>query len=175
MKKRDIWTISIAIIAVAVLLLLRPSKKKGWIQIDAGGAVATLQLSKNWLSKTMISSEDRPCKVSARLHRPQWLKISMQQGSDTCQIETRGPWGELSTIKVKNNETTFLKLGPPFQIKPKVLYTGSQVSIDFNIIGKAGEYYRNVMIQNNKPSSYPKVKIIDEAGRVLASGKFEYG
>jgi len=174
MKKRDIW-ISVAIVAAAVLLLFLSSQGKGQIKIDAGGAVTTLRLSNNWLSKTTISSGAEPATVSARLHRPQWLKISMQQGGDTWQLETRGPWGDLSTIRVKNNDTTVLQLGPPFQIKPEVRHTGSRVSIDFNIIGKAGEHYRNVIMQNNKRAPAPKVKIIDEDGNVLASGKFEYG
>jgi hypothetical protein len=174
MKKRDIW-ISVAIIAVAVLLLFLSLQKKGLIRIDAGGAVPTLRLSNSWLGGTIISSEDQPCKVSARLHRPQWLKLSMQQGGDTWQLDTRGPWGELSTIRVQNNETTVLKLGPPFQIKTKALYTGTKVSIDFAIIGQAGERYRNSVMQNDKRVPAPRLKIIDEDGNVLASGKFEYG
>ncbi len=174
MKKREIW-ISVAIIAVAVLLLFLSSQGKGQINIDAGGAVTTLRLGSSWRGKTTISSGDQPCKVSARLHRPQWLKLSMQQGSDTWGLETRGPWGDLSTIRVKSNETTVLKLGPPFQIKTKTLYTGTKVSIDFNIIGKAGEHYRNVITQNNKRAPAPGVKIIDEDGSVLATGKFAYG
>ena len=174
MKKRDIW-ISIAIVAGAVLLLLISLQKKGRLQIDAGGAVTTMRLSNNWLGNATINSAAQPCKVSARLHRPQWLKLSMKQGSDTWRLESRGPWGDLSTIRVKNNNTTVLQLGPPFQIKTKTLYTSSKVSIDFNIIGKAGEHYQNVVMQNNKIASAPKVKIIDEDGNVLASGKFEYG
>ena len=174
MKKRDIW-ISMAIVAAAGLLLFLFSQRKGLIQIDAGGAVATLRLSNSWLGKTMISSEVQPSIVSARLHRPQWMNIWMKQGGDTWRLESRGLWGDLSTIRVKNNDTTVLQLGPPFQIKTKVLFTGSKVAIDFNIIGKAGEHYRNVITQNNKRASAPKVKIIDEAGSVLASGKFEYG
>ena len=174
MKKRDIW-ISIAIVASAVLLLFLSSQKKGMIQIDAGGAVTTMRLSNSWLGNATINSAAQPSKVSARLHRPQWLKVSLQQGSDTWRLESRGPWGDLSTIRVKNNDTTVLQLGPPFQIKTKALFTGSKVSIDFNIIGKAGEHYRNVITQNNRRTSAPGVKIIDEAGSVLATGKFEYG
>jgi len=174
MKKRDIW-ISIAIIAAAVLLLFVSSQRKGLIKFDTGSAVNTMRLSSSWLGTTTISSEVQPCIVSARLHRPQWLNVLMRQGDDTWQLESRGPWGQLSTIRVKNNETTVLKLGPPFQIKTKALYTGSKVSIDFNIIGKAGEHYRNSITQNNKIAPAPKLKIIDEAGNVLASGKFEYG
>ena len=174
MKKRDIL-ISVAIIAAAVLLLFLSSQGKGLIQIDAGGAVTTLRLSSSWLGNATINSGARPSKVSARLHRPQWLKLSMQQGSDTWRLESRGPWGNLSTISVKNNDTIVLQLGPPFQIKPKVQKTGSRVSIDFDIIGKAGEHYRNVITRTNQRIPAPKVKIIDEAGNILASGKFEYG
>ncbi len=174
MKKRDIW-ISIAIVAGAVLLLFLSSQGKGQIKIDAGGAVTTMRLSNSWLGNATISSGVEPSTVSARLHRPQWLKLSMQQGSHTWWLETRGPWGDLSTIRVKNNDTTVLQLGPPFQIKTKALFTGSKVSIDFNIIGKAGEHYRNVITQNNKRASAPRVKILDEDGSVLATGKFEYG
>jgi hypothetical protein len=174
MKKRYIW-ISIAIIAAAVLLLFLSSQSKGQIKFDAGGAVTTLRLGNNWLSKTTITSGPEPSTVSARLHRPQWLNVLMQQGSDTWQLESRGPWGNLSQIRVKNNDTTVLQLGPPFQIKPKVQFTGTKVSIDFNIIGKAGEHYYNVIMQNEKRASAPTLKIIDEAGSVLASGKFEYG
>jgi hypothetical protein len=99
----------------------------------------------------------------------------MRQGSDTWQLESRGPWGELSTIRVKSNETTVLKLGPPFQIKPKVLFTGTKVEIDFAIIGQAGEHYRNLITQNNKRAPAPGVKIMAEDGSVLATGKFAYG
>ena len=124
MKKRDRW-ISVAIIVAAILLLFISSQRKGLIQFDSGNAVATMRLSNSWLGKTTISSEVQPCIVSVRLHRPQWLKLSMQQGkSDKWGLESRGPWGELSTIRVKNNDTTVLKLGPPFQIKTKAGYKG---------------------------------------------------
>jgi hypothetical protein len=174
MKKRDIW-ISVAIIAVAILLLFSFSRAKGQIKINTNGAVTTLWLGNSWLGKTKITSTDKPCEVSARLHRPELLKISMQQGGDTWRLESRGPWGELSRILVKNNDTTVLKLGPPFRIKPRIQRTGSRVSMDFAITGQAGEHYGNVIMLNNKRAPAPKVKIIDEAGSVLASGKFAYG
>ena len=102
-------------------------------------------------------------------------EISTKQNGDTWLLYSNGPWGDLSRIKVKNNETPVIRLGPPFQIKPKVQYAGSRVFIDFNIVGKAGEHYRNVIMQNNKRAPAPKVKIIDEAGSILATGNFEYG
>ena len=174
MKKRDIW-ISVAIIATAVLAFYFYSQGKGRIKIDAGGAVATLQLRGGWLSKATISSGAEPATVSSRVHRPAQLSLSMKQDSNTWQIDSRGPWGDLSTIKVTNNNTTVLKLGSPFLIKPKVRKSGSNVSIDFAIIGQASEQYQNFARKNNRAVPAAKANIIDEAGNVFASGKFEYG
>jgi len=174
MKKRDIW-ISVAIIAAAVLAFYLYSQGKGRIKIDAGGAAATLHLRSSWFSKATISSGAEPTKVSARVQRPEQLSLSMKQDSNTWQIDSRGPWGKLSKISVNDNDTTVLKLGPPFLIKPKVRKSGSRVSIDFSIIGQASEQYQNVPRKNNRSVPAAKAKIIDEAGNVLASGKFEYG
>ncbi len=176
MKKRYIW-ISVAIIAAAVLILVlfSGSSGKGQIKIDAGDAVAELQLAGGLFGKATINSGAEPTKLSARAHRPQHLSLSMKQGGDTWQIDSSGPWGKLSKISVKNNDTTVLKLGPPFLIKPGVRKSGSNVSIDYAIIGQASEQYQSVIRKNNRSVPAPKAKIIDEAGTVLASGKFEYG
>jgi len=176
MKKRNIW-ISVAIIAAAVLILMwfSGSSGKGQIKIDAGGAIAELQLAGGLFDTVTISSGAEPIKVDARTYYPQSVTISMQQGSDTWQIDNRGPWGKSSTIEVKNNETTVLRLGPPFIVKPGINKSGSTVSINFSIFGQGGEKYQNYAKKNNSRVPAPKAKIIDEAGNVLASGKFEYG
>ncbi len=174
MKKRDIW-ISVAIIAAAVLLLYSYSQGEGRIKIDAGGAVATLQLRSVWFGKATISSGAEPTTVSARVHRPAQLSLSMKQNGNTWRIDSSGPWGKLSKISVNNNDTTVLKLGPPFLIKPGVHKSGSGISIDFAIIGQVSEQYQNVPRKNNRSVPAPKIKIVDEAGNVLATGKFEYG
>jgi len=176
MKKRGIW-ILIAFIAAAVLILIlfSSSSSKGQIKIDAGNAVAKLQLAGGLFGKETISSGAEPAKVSARVHQPQRLSISMEQGSDTWQIDSSGPWGKLSTIKVNNNDTMVLKLGPPFFIKPGVGKSGSNVSINFAVIGQAGEQYQNVARKNNQAVPAPKATIVDETGNVLAEGRFEYG
>ena len=176
MKKRYIW-ISVAIIAAAVLILMlfSGSSGKGQIKIDAGDAIAELQLVGGLFSKATINSGAELNNLSARAHRPQHLSLSMKQGGDTWQIDSSGPWGKLSKIEVNDNDTTALKLGPPFLIKPKVRKSGSNVSIDFAIIGQASEQYQNFARKNNRSVPAAKAKIIDEAGKVLASGKFEYG
>ena len=172
MKKRDIW-ISVAIIAAACLAFCFYSQQKGYIKIDGSGA--ELQLGSGLLSTTKITSGPKPVTLRARAYRPKRLSISMKENGDTWRIDSRGPWGNLSRVKVKNDETTLLKLGPPLLIKPKVSQRSSLVSVDFSIIGQAGEHYGNSIMKNNRRVSAPKLKIVDETGEVVASGKFAYG
>ena len=175
MKKRDIW-ISVAIIAAAVLLLYSYSQGTGQIKIDAGGAEATLRVNRGWFSdRALIKSKDGPVMMRARIYRPQRLSISTKQDGNTWLLYSSGPWGDLSTIRVTNNNTTALKLGPPFLIKPSVSKSSSLVSINLSIIGLAGEHYGAAVTKNGKRLASPKLKIVDEAGNVLASGEFEYG
>ena len=174
MKKKDIL-ISLAIIAASGLTLLYYSQRKGFVGIDAGGAEALLQLQSSWLTTARIASGDEPAKIGAWIYRPQFMSLSMGQDGHTWRIESRGPWSDLSKIKVRKNEATAIKLGPPFLIKPEVKKNGSILSIDYAIIGQAGEKYQNFITKDDQAVTRPKIKIVDETGTVLKSGSFEYG
>jgi hypothetical protein len=175
MKKRDIW-ISVAIIVASVLFLFLYFQRKGRIEVNAGVADATLRIRGGWFSGEMlIKSQDCPVTMPARIYKPKRLSLSTKRGGDTWLLYSNGPWGTLSTIRVKGNDTKVLKLGPPFQIKPYVHHNGTYVSMNFNLVGKAGEHYGGAVMRNNKRVAAPKVKIIDEGGNVLASGTFRYG
>jgi len=175
MKKKLIW-IPLAIVAAACLafyiyIYLQP---KGLVKIDATGA--QMQLRGGPFGRVKTISSTGPVTLITGTYRTQHLAIVSKQGGDAWQIESRGPWGKLEQVKVKENQTTTLELGPPFIIKPEVSKNSpQQVSIGLSIIGKAGEQYRNVVTKNEQRIPAPKVKIVDEAGTVLASGNFEYG
>jgi hypothetical protein len=174
MKKKDIL-ISFAIIACAGLVLLYYTQRKGYVGINAGGSDAVLQLNSSWLAHTTITSDGEPVAISARIHRPQFLSLSMKQDEHTWRIESRGPWGDLSAIKVRNNEATALRLGPPFLIKPQVNKNGLILSISYAIIGQAGEQYQHLVTKDNRAVTGAKIKIVDETGNVLESGSFKFG
>ena len=169
MKKQDIW-ISIAIIAGAILLSFSFIRATGQIEIDAGGASAVMRLRRSFFRGVTISTGKKPATVNAQVYRPSRLRISKQQDGRTWKIDSRGPWGNLSKISVNKNKTTNLRLGPPLLTKSSVSRLGTRISIGLTIIGQAGEHYLPT-----STGSAPKIKIIDEAGNVLASGRFEYG
>jgi hypothetical protein len=174
MKKKDIL-ISVAIIAGAGLTLWLYLRQEGRVKIDAGDAAAEFRLHSGWLRGTTIASGAAPAPLSARVHRPQYLSISKGQDGHTWQIDSHGPWGTLSRIKVKNNQTTALQVGPPFSIKPRVSRSGSVLSIDYAIIGRAGELYQSFVTKDGQAVTSATINIVDEAGNVLNSGKFSFG
>jgi len=173
MKKRDI-SISVAIVAGSVLLIYSYFQGTGRIEIRAGDADAVLRLRAGSFGTATVRSA-APAEVSARVHRPKSLRLSMQRDSDTWQFESTGPWGEMSTVRVNNGDTAVLEFGPPFTIKPDVRGATPQVSINLRVFGRAGEQYRNVIMHNGKRIASPKLEIVDEKGNILATGRFEYG
>jgi hypothetical protein len=174
MKKKDIL-ISLAIIAGSGLTFLYYSQRKGFVGIDAGGVNSLFHLGSNWFTSAIIASGGEPAAIGARTYRPQLLSLSTGQGGHTWRIESRGPWGDLSRIKIRNNEATAIRLGPPFLIKPEVNKNGSIISIGYAIIGRAGEQYENFITKDNQAVTGAKLKIVDETGNVLKSGSFKYG
>jgi len=174
MKKKDIL-VSVAIIAAAGLTLWLYLRQEGRVRIDAGDAAAELRLHSGWLGGATIASGAEPAPLSARVHRPQYLSISKGQDSHTWQIDSHGPWGNLSRIKVKNNQTTALQVGPPFSIKPRVSLNSSVLSIDYAIIGRAGELYQGFVKKDGLAMTGASINILDEAGNVLEEGKFSFG
>jgi hypothetical protein len=178
MKKKDIW-ISIAIITAAVLSFclysLADSLVKGSIKIDADNAMAVLQIRSVLFSQKKTTIGPEPTTVSARVHKPERLSISMEQEGHTWKMDSEGPWGNLSRIKVKNDKTTVIRLGPPFRIRPRVRKSSSNLSIDFAIIGQAGEQYENFVRKDGRAVTGAKVNIVDETGNALEAGRFRYG
>ena len=174
MKKRDI-RISIAIVGAAVLLLCLHSWGQGRIEIDAGGAVAVLQLRNNLFKSTTITSATEPASASAGVHRPRQLSISAEQGGHAWRINSRGPWADLSKIRVKALRTTTLRLGSPLMIRSTVRRNGSSVDIDYAIVGQAGESYDKLAVKDNRVVRKAKVRILDEKGNIVEAGSFKYG
>ncbi|MBN1972111.1 MAG: hypothetical protein JW787_00620 [Sedimentisphaerales bacterium] len=171
MKRKDLIISFIIIAACAGLLYLYSftnSLVHGKIELISDDSTAVLRLRNGLFKRINISSNDEPLLVNARILRAQTLTISKHGSS--FQLTSSGPWGDLSKIRIKNNQTTTIKVGPPFVIKPDVVKYPDQMEIKFSIIGQAGEQY-----QIPRLPKAPKVNIMDENGNTIASGNFSYG
>jgi hypothetical protein len=169
MKRRDIL-ISAGIIVVALSCTVVLSAGKGNVVFTTPGA--QLQLKFSLIRTLTLTSSPQPIAVSARTYTPRALVITAKQDDQTWQMTSRNPW---SQIEVKAGATTEIKCGPPFKIVPQVLVGGGQASLGFAILGQGGERYSNVIAKDGKVVPAPGFKILDEKGKVLTSGQFEYG
>jgi hypothetical protein len=87
---------------------------------------------------------------------------------DTWVLEPKGPL----VSGAKDGE---VKAGTPLLIKTDVQISGRDVSIGLILQGRAGETYIPGVRKNGRRLSEPGLKIVDEAGKTLAVGKFKYG
>ena len=178
----DVFMKKIIIIPVIVVVLigiffLNYSRQTGYIKIDVPGFEADLSLRGPGGAKTISASDIKPQEIRAGTYKPEravvrFTKTSEQWWAIFCRNE---PWGKLATINVAEGQTTILKFGPPLVVFTDMQRKGQSVSIGLSLVGRAGEHYSpQVLIPKGRPPA-PKIKIVDEAGTVLASGNFEYG
>jgi len=171
MKKRDI-VISVVIIVAALLAFAVFTQRTGLITLEAPGG--ELCLRSGLFTSTTVEDSTEPTKAKARLYRPAYLYVRADDGVNKWQANCYGPYGDISKVNVSAGETTVVKAGPPFTVKPSILKTSKGVSIGYSVTGQAGEIYQP-FTKDYKRIPAPKLEIVNEAGDVLASGKFAYG
>jgi hypothetical protein len=154
------------------------SVESGYInKITASGVEANLELRPTDGSGGLVRVGGRVPKteVAPGTYKPENVTIQGTQDGDRWQMVSRGPWGQLETIRVGSGVTTELKVGPPLTVKTDVAAKDEGVSIGLLIFGQAGERYNPGVQKNGERQPAPALKIVDEAGKVLATGNFAYG
>ena len=166
------------------------SKSVGKLNSDTGGV--SMKLEGPWWSKVDIGPEAKGKELNSGVSQPKNLtrvlvrksagKEPGTQVNETCRLNSYGPWGKLSKIKVEKDKTTVLKFGGPVSIKTDAnLFptrgnpSGKVVSVGMKIVGEYGEVYSGYVFKGGKLLKPPSFKILAEDGKELASGKFEYG
>ncbi|MBN1975394.1 MAG: hypothetical protein JW787_17290, partial [Sedimentisphaerales bacterium] len=83
--------------------------------------------------------------------------------------------GQLASFEIKADQTTRIPLGKPKKIVTSMERVGEEIKLSFSLVGKAGELYIPGAEKDGEMIPEPKFKVIDESGKVVHSGKFEYG
>lgn len=173
MKKTGAVILIGVIIVVGVAILPSFSQGTGNLAVDANGA--ELRLRGGLFAGVTVQSGSQPSKIPAKVYTPTRLRLTRKANGDTWRIDSQGPWGKLARIKVQEDQTTTVKLGPPLLLRPRVTVGGGLVQVEYSIFGQAGERYVNRVTRNNGLAAAPRVQIVDPNGKVLAAGQFAYG
>jgi hypothetical protein len=175
MKK--IIVISVIIVLLIGLTIFYYSQQTGYIKIEVPGFEADLNLRGRWSHRIISSSSNELIRIRAGVYKPEQIVIRLVKASDQWWsiLCRREPWGKLSTINITKANTTTLEFGPPFLIHTDIQQRNRTASIGLALIGRAGEHYSPQVLTHNGPLSAPAITIVDESGKELATGKFEYG
>ena len=178
MKKQNVlvWVALIVVVAgMASSVLVRG---KGFIRIETPGV--DLRLRSGWFGTTTIYSASGPVEVRTGICHPVQATLTLKKDTaDEAQSWTLfsrgGPWGKLAAIRVDKGQTVNLRLGPPITLHADVQRQGPTVLVGLALVGQAGEHWSPRVMTSQGQAPAPAVQIVDESGKVLASGKFAYG
>jgi len=143
-----------------------------------------VQIRHGWGKTTKITRESGAVALPAGTYQPERIALVTEQtGGDALSRTPAGTWsltcdsefGQLGRIRVRKDQTTVLKAGPPLVVKAHPHRRGQTVFIDLSISGQAGEVYSPVVYRNRSHRPPPTLKILDASGKVLHTGKFAYG
>jgi len=84
--------------------------------------------------------------------------------------------GKLDLFEVRPGDTSTVAMGPP--LMPKVQAepaTDGVIRLSLSFVGRGGEGYHAQVEKNGQPVPPPRFRILDDSGKVLAAGQFEYG
>ena len=171
--KDKVTLLLLGIIAASLVGMCLVARKKGAVAVATPGA--ELQLKSRLGRGMVVRSGPKPVAVPARAYRPVFLTLVGEHNGEVWKASSWGPWGRLDRIQVARDRTTAIELGPPLRIKPEVSVSRGQVRVALGLFGRSGEKYDNAILRNNQRIPGPQVEIVDEAGTVLASGRFQFG
>ena len=175
MKQKKVLIGLVIVVAVVVVLPALQSNQSGYIKIDTPNIKTRMSLRGGWWSEQQVSSGVESVELPARKYRPRHISLAIQKGESEWVVSGFGPWGELAKINVKEGQTAVLKPGPPFLVKTNVRRKGQNLSIGLLVIGQAGEHYSAQVRTRRGSLPAPRLKIVDEGAKVLASDKFKFG
>ncbi len=176
MQKKTVLIGLIILFAVFAVVVFVINRGSGYVKIEASGFETDLNLRGRWGSKTISVSGSEPVEISAGIYKTERIVLRKTKDADKWWsiLSRRGLWGELATINIVKGKTTLLKLGPPLEMRTDIQRMGQNAAIGLSLIGRAGEHWSPQVLTYDGPQA-AKLKIIDEAGKVLAAGNFKYG
>ena len=164
--KKLVFPLVFTAVFFCLMIYLQPWAK-GRIKLIGQGV--SIELRNTWGRHVSLTSGDEALEVFVGTYRPKLIQVMPpENNSPEFAIQCKGPWGELSKIKVKKNETTVIECGPPFKAVAKVSRRERLISVGFSILGIASEDYTSAF-------GWPEVTVLDEKENVLAMGRFGAG
>ena len=112
--------------------------------------------------------------VPAGKYRPVQVGLQDRNRSGAWRL-TAEDAGKLQAVALEPGGNAEVAFGPPLKMQVAVSYQKGRGSVSCEVVGRAGEKYPVGAEKNGKVRPAPKIEILAESGRKLATGRFEYG
>jgi hypothetical protein len=129
--------------------------------------------------KAVFTSKEK--RIPAGDYNAKEVNVMVRSKSGVYTFQPYVRTGQIAyTLSVTKDEATELGWAPPFTFKP-IRYQSSvkdgikTIPIGFSMTDKNGASFMHEIKIGSKTVPAPSFQIEDETGKVLASGKFEYG
>jgi len=108
------------------------------------------------------------------------LRAAIDGGDTIIATDDQGSKWQMTSVKgppLRNLLNRKVRPGPPLTVGARTRRRGSMMLLDLVIKGQAGETYRPSISKDGKPvgSSAPSFTVVGRSGKVVGSGKFEFG
>jgi hypothetical protein len=143
--------------------------------LDLGGANVKLKLWSDTVEEFLCGSDGK-WQIPAGEYSALFIELNeIDSERNAWTFRSYRDTGSLRDFKIQAGQTTALKIGPPFTIKTDVRQVADRVSIGLRLDGRAGERYSLPVMKGGKRLPAPAFKIVNESGKELESGQFQYG
>jgi hypothetical protein len=108
------------------------------------------------------------------------LRAATEGGDRITATDDQGSTWKMISVKdplLRSLLNRKVKPGPPLTVGARPRRQGSTMLLDLVIRGQAGETYRPSITKDGKPvgTSAPSFTVVGRSGKVVGSGKFEFG
>lgn len=145
--------------------------------LDLGGAEAKLTLYSDAAIQRLEGAAGR-WRLPAGRYCAVELELTDRDASGSkwqFTMDNHG-MGALGDFEIQPGRTTSFRLGAPFAIKTSMESTRpNEAAISFSFQGQGGQRYKPGATRNGKTVREPSFKVFDRAGKLVHSGRFEYG
>ncbi|MCP4610333.1 MAG: hypothetical protein GY845_16605 [Planctomycetes bacterium] len=145
--------------------------------LDLGGAHVNFQLWSDAARQILNDPPNTNWQLPAGIYSTSPIELRHVDTSGNRWIfrTSRENLGKLKNFEITAGQTTMFRIGPPFSIKTSVEQRGEFALIGFSLEGQSGDCYTPGARKGRATAPEPKFEIVDEAGKILESGRFKYG
>jgi hypothetical protein len=167
--------------ATVFLSALGCTSNPGYVKVASPGV--EVKLGTGWLGSVTVTPEKGAVALAAGTYYPKAIRLVAEESTSqpssgklgTWTLTSTGSFDKVACIQVEKDKTTVVEAGPPLVVRAYTYRRGPWVSISVEVAGKAGEAYALAASRNGVPQPLPRLKIVDESGKVVDSGTLAYG